>query len=158
MTKSQVLPRKACRRSLLLRPDAGRQSTNTRTCPRCDLPGRKSSPMLLEVSMDTRAIKIENAGDEEKNLHIPPSHEPRRAESDHDAGLFDAYSQAVMRAAENVGPSAVRIEVAKTRPTQRGLREGMGSGSGFIISPDGLVLTNSHVVHGAASIEVVLPD
>jgi S1-C subfamily serine protease len=52
----------------------------------------------------------------------------------------------------------VRIEVVKTRTTARGSGPGGGSGSGFIISPDGLVLTNSHVVHGASRFEVVLSD
>jgi S1-C subfamily serine protease len=72
--------------------------------------------------------------------------------------LFDAYSRAVVQAAETVGASVVRIEVTKQRQTRRGPREGGGSGSGFVISPDGLVLTNSHVVQGAESIGVVLPD
>jgi S1-C subfamily serine protease len=72
--------------------------------------------------------------------------------------LFDAYSSAIVKAAETVGASVVRIEVTKQRQTRRGPREAGGSGSGFVISPDGLVLTNSHVVHGAESIGVVLPD
>src|SRR5216683_2621664 len=89
---------------------------------------------------------------------IDDSNEEQGALPEQDAPLFDAYSQAVVRAAESVGPSVVRIEVSKKRQTQRGPREGGGSGSGFIISPDGLLLTNSHVVHGATSIEVVLSD
>jgi S1-C subfamily serine protease len=73
-------------------------------------------------------------------------------------GLFDAYSRALVRAVETVAPSVVRIDVKKTRDTRRGPQPGGGSGSGFIISPDGLVLTNSHVIHGANSFEVTLSD
>jgi S1-C subfamily serine protease len=64
----------------------------------------------------------------------------------------------VVRAVETVAPSVVRIEVTHTRSSRRGQREAVGSGSGFVLSPDGLVLTNSHVVHDAATIGVVLSD
>ena len=75
--------------------------------------------------------------------------------------VYDAYSRAVMGAVERVGPAVVSLVMARPAPEQlkrRGLPELRGAGSGVIIAPDGYVLTNSHVVHMAHTIEVRLPD
>jgi S1-C subfamily serine protease len=83
-----------------------------------------------------------------------------------DAHLLDAYSQAVVGAVEAVSPAVVHIKVTKpATPNPRARRargpqlpEEQGAGSGFIISPEGFVVTNSHVVSGARQLEVELPD
>src|SRR5467141_4364363 len=80
-----------------------------------------------------------------------------------DDDVMDAYSRAVITAAEKVSPSVVYIEieqrVSNRRPNiPRMPQERRGSGSGFIFTPGGFILTNSHVVHGSKKIEVTLSD
>src|SRR5579872_6076890 len=77
-----------------------------------------------------------------------------------DASLLDAYSMAVTGAVERMSPSVVNIEVHQSAGRSRSgqPRERQGGGSGFVFTPDGLILTNSHVVHDAIRINVTFTD
>ncbi len=69
-----------------------------------------------------------------------------------DGGLLDAYSHAVTSAVQRVAPAVAHVRVHHAK----GRRD--GSGSGFLITPDGYLVTNSHVASGASALEVTLPD
>jgi S1-C subfamily serine protease len=79
-----------------------------------------------------------------------------------DEELLDAYSRAVIGSAEVVSPSVVNIAVTpKDTGRHKAIRlprEMRGTGSGFVFTNDGFILTNSHVVQNAAALEVMLPD
>ena len=73
-----------------------------------------------------------------------------------EAVLLDAYSAAVAAAVDRVAPAVAHLRVESPR-RGRGMRAG-GTGSGFLITPDGYLLTNSHVAGGTAAVEVTLSD
>jgi S1-C subfamily serine protease len=101
----------------------------------------------------TRILQLQTSSQSDN----PPSpQEPVRA----DAELFDAYSTAVVRAVELVGPAVVKLDVTRGGTATADGSESIesGSGSGFLFTPDGFLLTNSHVVHGANRIRVTLSD
>src|ERR1700736_2043929 len=85
--------------------------------------------------------------------------EPANGGVVNDSALLDAYSQAVVGAAEKISPSVVKIDVAQAGTNRAGeSRERQGGGSGFVFTPDGLILTNSHVVHDPTRIQVSFAD
>jgi S1-C subfamily serine protease len=94
-------------------------------------------------------------------------HEERRGTAAGDRELLDAYSQTIVEVARQVSPSVVKIEVQGSEPRGGGPGprrrphddgEAGGSGSGFVMTPDGYVLTNSHVVSGASRIHAIFHD
>src|ERR1700733_14629347 len=80
-----------------------------------------------------------------------PSEPASSATPPNDQALLDAYSNAVIGVIERIGPAVVRVETGPSSP-QSGQRGGLGSG--IVILPDGLVLTNSHVVGSAKEIRL----
>jgi len=76
-----------------------------------------------------------------------------------DTDLLDAYSRAVVGVVEAVGPAVVNIRVAHKRLRTQGENPRLaGAGSGFVVTPDGYLLTNHHVVHGAHELSVSFTD
>jgi len=74
-----------------------------------------------------------------------------------DASLHDAYSQAVVRAVETVAPAVAHLRITG-KPQPKNKEPGHGSGSGFLFTPDGYMITNSHVASGAKEIRATFPD
>src|SRR5881275_2643133 len=86
----------------------------------------------------------------ESNSGVP---QPGRSETQlDDYELLDAYSRTVVSAVARVAPTVVNINVKQRVSARGGEREISGNGSGFVIAPDGFILTNSHVVHDASAI------
>jgi S1-C subfamily serine protease len=108
-----------------------------------------------------KQIKAENLIiDETKPSESEPSTvelPPRRKDPIRDEEVLDFYSQAIIRAAEKISPSVVNISVSP-KMRNREQDELSGNASGFIFTPDGYILTNSHVVHNTGALEITLAD
>ena len=89
--------------------------------------------------------------DDDVSAAMPEHQDPRPV----DAPMLDAYSSAVSSVVDQVAPAVAHVRVERAT-RDRAKRE--GSGSGFIIAPDGYMVTNSHVAGGASALEVTLPD
>src|SRR5215207_3155171 len=100
---------------------------------------------MLDFTSDIADDDLSSIADDDLSSRTA---EPAR---DNDRVLLDAYSNAVIDVTERVGPAVVRVE---TGPKVRSARERGGLGSGIVISPDGLVLTNSHVVGSSKEIRL----
>ena len=98
-----------------------------------------------------RFASFESAGDVDGDA---PGDTPR----DSDSALLDAYSGAVIGALERAAPAVTFIEVEQHAARSRNRHTRMGSGSGFLFTPDGYLLTNSHVVQGSDRVTVILND
>src|ERR1700726_3408474 len=117
----------------------------------CGLNPRHHFPHLADMDQEVIAFPLANYSEPVANAS------PARPIDD--SALLDAYSNAVVGAAEKISPSVVKIDVTQAGRSRSGEpRERQGGGSGFVFTPDGLILTNSHVVHEATRIHVSFSD
>jgi len=111
-------------------------------------------PNPMKIPVQYQGLRVRNLpGDSIGDASLPAA-TPVQS----DDALLDAYSASVTTAVEKASPSVVNIEVRQQLAHRERTGEAGGSGSGFILSRDGFILTNSHVVHGASSIHVTLAD
>jgi S1-C subfamily serine protease len=81
---------------------------------------------------------------------LPPG--PPVEETLRDSDLLDAYSRAVVGVVERTGPAVVSVSIGAPGPAEE--FEPLGAGSGFVVAPDGYIVTNSHVVQGAPRLDI----
>ena len=93
---------------------------------------------------------------EKKSVYNHTDSKELNEKSINDAGLLDAYSRTVISAAGKVSPSVVNIKAYKKGQGRR--QGGEGGGSGFIISPEGFIVTNCHVAEGSKKLKVEMQD
>src|SRR5262245_26056254 len=107
---------------------------------RTQMPPMEAQPLLV--------------ADDHAAANVPPA-----VATPPDAQLLDAYSRTVVDVVERVGPAVASVAVTRQGRDRMGrTRRLEGAGSGFVFTPDGYLLTNSHVVNGASQIVVSLPD
>ena len=101
--------------------------------------------------MEARLLRVADGG----ATSNASSAEPANA----DPQLLDAYSRTVVDVVDRVGAAVASVAVTRQGRDRMGrARRLEGAGSGFVFTPDGYLLTNSHVVSGASQIAVSLPD
>jgi S1-C subfamily serine protease len=115
--------------------------------------------MNVEARFNPLAVPVGAADDISDTKHWSETTRPAESRAV-GSSLLDAYSTAVTNAVERISPSVAHIAVhqAAGRTRSGEPRERQGGGSGFVFTPDGLILTNSHVVHEATRIAVTLSD
>ena len=113
---------------------------------------RRSTGLIEREPMQTNLEYLSLVDHDPEGMNQAPT--PPQSDRD----LLDAYSRAVTGAAETISPAVVHVEARQRVGGWKGERVHEGSGSGFVYTPDGFILTNNHVVHGAAELRVMLTD
>ena len=102
-----------------------------------------------------RIARINDTGNPRLNLVSQNTSNPGKSESEI---FIDPYSSIIIDASAKVSPSVVQIMTRKSDMRRRSIHEQLATGSGFLISPEGFIVTNSHVINKADEITVNLPD
>jgi S1-C subfamily serine protease len=112
----------------------------------------------MKIAAKYQGVRGPSLAAESAEAALTDTAEVQAFEFNEEEESLDAYSQTVTAAVEKASPSVVNIEVRQQVTHAGRTGETGGSGSGFILSRDGFILTNSHVVHGATGIRVTLTD